>query len=236
MARLAATARRGVRAAQRVRHDLRVRRFVQDIPGIRDLTMVGLGGLTEMVRFVDEVVADGIDGAVVECGVWRGGVSFAAARRLQHHGDDRPVWMFDSFEGLPPPAAVDGPRAKTWMHDAHYHDNCAAALDQVRFDADALGVQDRVRLVAGWFDDTLPATRDEVGPIALLRIDADWHASVRCCLDELYDQVSPGGIVVFDDYYSWDGCAVAVHEFLGQRALAHRLRTGAGSGASFHKV
>lgn len=222
--------------AQRVRHDLGVRRFVQGIPGIRDLTMVGQGGLAEMVRFVDEVVADGIDGAVVECGVWRGGVSFAAARRLQHHGDDRPVWMFDSFEGLPPPADVDGPRAKTWGRDADYHDNCAASLEQVRSDAAELGVLHQVRLVEGWFDDTLPTTRDEVGPIALLRIDADWHASVRRCLGELYDQVTPGGIVIFDDYYSWDGCAVAVHEFLGGRSLSHRLRTGAGSGASFRKV
>lgn len=216
----------------RARHDLDVRRFVKGIPDLRELTMVGMGGITEMVRFVDEVVHDGIEGAVVECGVWRGGVSFAAARRLQHHGDDRPVWMFDSFEGLPPPEEIDGPSARAWAQDTHgadYHDNCTAPLDQVRADAHALGVQHQVRLVPGWFDDTLPETRHEVGPIALVRVDADWHASVRCCLDELYDQVTPGGIVIFDDYDSWDGCAVAVHEFLGERSLPHRLRTGAGA-------
>jgi len=31
--------------------------------------------------------------------------------------------------------------------------------------------------------------------------------------------------VIFDDYYTWDGCAVAVHEFLGSRGLWHRIET-----------
>jgi hypothetical protein len=56
-----------------------------------------------------------------------------------------------------------------------------------------------------------------------LRIDADWYDSVRCCLESLYDQVVEGGFVIFDDYYTFDGCAIAVHEFLGKRGLAHQI-------------
>ncbi|MDQ3275320.1 MAG: TylF/MycF family methyltransferase [Actinomycetota bacterium] len=65
----------------------------------------------------------------------------------------------------------------------------------------------------------------EIGPISVLRIDGDWYESVKTCLVELYDQVSRGGFVIFDDYFVWEGCAVAVHEFLGERKLGHRLIT-----------
>jgi O-methyltransferase len=80
-----------------------------------------------------------------------------------------------------------------------------------------------VTLVPGWFDETLPKIRERFGPIALLRIDADWHASVSTCLEQLYDQVVDGGYIVLDDYYTWDGCSIAVHEFLGRRQLSHRI-------------
>jgi hypothetical protein len=82
--------------------------------------------------------------------------------------------------------------------------------------------------VKGWFDRTLAAHRERVGPIAVLRIDCDWYASVKCCLENLYDQVSPGGFIVLDDYYTYDGCTLAVHEFLARRGLPHRIETVAG--------
>jgi hypothetical protein len=56
-----------------------------------------------------------------------------------------------------------------------------------------------------------------------LRVDGNWHASVRCALDTLYDPVSEGGFVICHTYYTYDGCAVAVHEFLGERRLPYRI-------------
>src|SRR5262249_7045971 len=77
----------------------------------------------------------------------------------------------------------------------------------------------------GWFDQTLAASRDRIGEIAILRIDGDWYESVRCCLNSLYDQVVEDGFVILDDYYMWNGCTVATHEFLGQRLLAHHIES-----------
>ena len=57
-----------------------------------------------------------------------------------------------------------------------------------------------------------------------MRVDCDWYGPVRTCLDNLYDQVSPGGWLIFDDYYVWDGCTIAVHEFLARRQLPDRIR------------
>ena len=133
-------------------------------------------------------------------------------------------------EGLPPPAPIDGPAAQRWADDVHgpdYHDNCRATIEEVTAQAARFGLEDRVEIVKGWFEKTLPGARDRIGPIALLRIDADWYESVRTCLHALFDLVVPGGFVVIDDYYDWDGCAVAVHEFLAERRLPHRIYQGA---------
>ncbi len=105
----------------------------------------------------------------------------------------------------------------------------------MRESAAQLGLLGYTEFVKGWFDKTLPATKDRVGAIAVLRIDADWHASVRCCLESLYDQVSPGGFVILDDYDAWDGCAIATHEFLAERKLSHRIAHDGGC-AFFRKL
>lgn len=57
----------------------------------------------------------------------------------------------------------------------------------------------------------------------MLRIDCDWHDCVQIFLDSLVDQVSPGGVVIIDDYFYYDGAAVALHEFLGRRNAPYRI-------------
>jgi O-methyltransferase len=44
------------------------------------------------------------------------------------------------------------------------------------------------------------------------------------CLERLFDYVAVGGLVVLDDYHTWDGCSRAVHDFLSKRKAAERLR------------
>jgi O-methyltransferase len=78
-------------------------------------------------------------------------------------------------------------------------------------------------LVRGWFKDTL-ATFVPPAPIAVLRLDGDWYESTWQCLEALYPHVAPGGLIIIDDYYAWDGCARAVHAYLAQHQLAERIR------------
>jgi len=192
-------------------------------------TMVGLESLVDLALQVRTVLSNNISGDFVECGVWRGGASFLMADLLRQEGvSHRKVWLFDSFEGMPPPLDIDGQAAKEWGRNINgrwYFENLKISLPEVQRNAAHLGLSSYTEFIKGWFDQTLPMNRERVGPIALLRIDCDWHSSVRCCLDNLYDQVVDGGFVIFDDYYTWDGCAIAVHEFLGKRGLAHRIES-----------
>ena len=197
------------------------------IARVRPYTMVRDGALRDLALQVRAVLVYAIPGDFVECGVWRGGAAFLMAECLRKAGiSDRQVWLFDSFEGLPTPEPIDGHAVEEYSRNPNsrwYYNNCEASLEDVRQGAAHLGLTEYLRFVKGWFEETLPVHRDSIGPISLLRLDCDLHNSVSCCLDNLYDHVSPNGFVVLDDYFTFDGAAVAVHEFLGSRRLAHRL-------------
>lgn len=61
-----------------------------------------------------------------------------------------------------------------------------------------------------------------MGPIALLRLDADWYESAKRVLDNLAGCVVSGGLIIVDDYYAYEGCARAVNEFAAERNLGIR--------------
>jgi len=190
---------------------------------------VSVDALTDLANIVRVVLACNIPGQLVECGVWRGGTGFLMADLLRNAAvPGRKVWLFDSFEGMPPVEAIDGAAAITEANDPDsplHVENSRAPLEEVRRSAQELGLHSYTEFVKGWFSQTLPATRDRIGPIAILHIDCDWYSSVRCCLDNLYEQVAEGGFIVFDDYYHYDGCAIAVHEFLGSHRLPYRIES-----------
>ena len=215
--------RLGTRDAEREMREL--------LDRVKPYTMVAEPPLRDLVGRMHGILDAGVPGAMVECGVWRGGSSFLMAEVLKRRGEaGRKVWMFDSFEGLPPPQDIDGPSARAYAEDTEnplYYDNCRAELEEVRAAARELDLEERVEIVAGWFDQTLPEARDRIGPIALLRIDCDWYEPVLLCLETLYDQVSPGGVLIVDDYYQWDGCTIATHEFLARRELPLRVQEAA---------
>jgi O-methyltransferase len=81
--------------------------------------------------------------------------------------------------------------------------------------------------VPGWFDDTFGLARPilEQRGIALLRIDCDWYDSVKLTLDSFEGFVGESGIIILDDYFTWDGCARATHDYLSQNKLPYRIES-----------
>jgi len=166
-----------------------------------------------------------LPGSIVECGVWRGGMSAGLAKLL---GDERSYYLFDSFEGLPPAQDIDGGAAQAWQQDKdspRYYDNCSAEQSNATQAMKIAGAT-RVNLVKGWFNESLPGQKIDQG-IALLRLDGDWYESTMTCLEHLYPQVVEGGLILIDDYYAWDGCARAVHDYLSRTASTDRIRSHA---------
>ena len=195
-------------------------RFVATYRSFREFTMIPRQMFIDNLRVVS--MASHVSGCVVECGVWKGGMSAGIASVL---GPQRTYYLFDSFEGLPPAQPIDGASAIAWQHATDkpgYYDNCSAGEEHARRAMTAAQAR-AVHIVKGWFSDTVPAfTSNE--PIAILRLDGDWYESTMICLSHLFDKVAPGGVIILDDYYSWDGCSKATHDFLSQRSAVERIR------------
>jgi Macrocin-O-methyltransferase (TylF). len=153
-----------------------------------------------------------IAGNVVECGVWKGGMSAGIAYLL---GDDRAYYLYDSFEGLP--AAGDEDAIHGIVASAKSWEGKLKASEENASEAMKLSGAKRVTIVKGWFSETLSTY--EGGPIAILRLDGDFYASVMDSLVNLWPHVVTGGLIILDDYYTWSGCSRAVHDFLSQNEL-----------------
>lgn len=162
-----------------------------------------------------------INGCVIECGVWRGGMIAAMTEIL---GKNRNYYLFDSFEGLPEAKSIDGEKAKNWQNDTkspYFFDNCKAEEKFAKKAMEISGVK-KYFIHKGWFKDTLPNFIPE-SKIAILRLDGDWYESTMECLENLYKHVTEGGLMILDDYYSWDGCSKAMHDFLSKNKLADKI-------------
>jgi O-methyltransferase len=162
-----------------------------------------------------------IKGCVVECGTWRGGMIAGMVDTL---GKNRPYHLFDSFEGLPQVKEIDGPDAKAWQANKegkYYFANCLASEAEAS-KAMTVSMATDYTIHKGWFNVTLAEFKAKAG-IAILRLDADWYESTIECLEHLFPQVNRGGLIVIDDYYAWEGCSKAVHDYLSQHKSPCRI-------------
>ncbi|MGE0667880.1 MAG: class I SAM-dependent methyltransferase [Sphingomonadales bacterium] len=173
-----------------------VRRHMRGVPSIG--TRRALRDLA-----IDRCSIEG--GLVLEFGVCAGAtINHIAARR------DWIVDGFDSFEGLP----------ERWRD----------GYDKGRFATGAPPrVRANVRLHTGMFDRTIPAflAGPDAGqrPISFLHVDCDLYSSTRTIFDLLGDRVVPGTIILFDEYFNYDGWQDgefrAFQEFVAARGVAY---------------
>lgn len=190
--------------------------------------------LIEAVKYVSRYK---IPGDIVECGVWRGGSMHAAARTLDALGDhSRDLYLYDTFEGMPPPTDVDvradGQSAAHLLEtsDRNAYIWAIASLEEVKagfVDAKVPYPSERIHFVQGKVEDTIPGVLPET--ISVLRLDTDWYESTAHELEHMYSRLSPGGVLILDDYGHFEGARKAVDEFIaatGEPLLLLRMAEG----------
>jgi O-methyltransferase len=187
-----------------------------------------LMALCEGIRNLDR---NGVPGAIVECGVWRGGSMMAAALTLLELGNtDREIWLYDTFTKMPEFGEHD---ALASGHDLgqvyeQIGDDPIYEIyseERIRKLMVSTGYPEgKLRLIKGMVEDTIPAQAP--GQIALCRLDTDFYESTRHELEQLYPRVSRGGLVIVDDYGEFLGARKAVDEFIARLdpvPLLHRV-------------
>jgi len=197
-------------------------------------TMTSVERQAALLNAVEYVSRNNITGGFVECGVWKGGSSLAAALKFSELGDYRDIFMFDTFEGMTPPTDVDidinGKEADVLLNIEEKSEDggiwCIAGLDVVK-DTMKLAVNypdKKIKFIKGKVEDTL---KDNIpSSISILRLDTDWYESTKYEMEHLFPRLTVGGVLIIDDYGHWCGAKKAVNEYLeknGIKILLNRI-------------
>jgi hypothetical protein len=175
-----------------------------------------------------------IPGAFVECGVWRGGSSMAAALTFMHEKDTaRDLWLFDTYTGLPRPTEHDVDNFSNqnalseWLERKSGDDSshwCEAGIEEVRANMSSTGYpQDKIRFIAGKVEETLALPENMPKEIAFLRLDTDFYESTKVELELLFPRLAQGGVMIIDDYGYWRGARQAVDEYFAATSQTYLL-------------
>lgn len=199
---------------------------IEIIRRVEPFTMTSPERIFSLLNAVEYVVANGIPGDFVECGVWKGGSSMAMALSLMKQSSAaRHLHLFDTYEGMSEPSEVDRDFRGTSASDRLATEDKATSavwaycpLDDVRSALYSTGYStDHIHFVEGKVEDTLPAEAPD--EIALLRLDTDWYESTLHELVHLYPRLSVGGVMIIDDYGDWAGARRAVDEYIQSNGL-----------------
>jgi O-methyltransferase len=191
------------------------------------LSTAGGDAMYALWRAVQYVVDAGIEGDFVECGVFRGGSTAMAAEAFKFAGDTtRKFFLYDTFEGMTAPTARDvdfqgrtpEQHLKGW-NASRMSEMTNSPLEEVQRNVLATRLAaDRFIFVKGKVEETIPGTMPP-GPIAILRLDTDWYESTRHELVHLFPILSPGGVLIVDDYGFWRGSREACDEYFREHQV-----------------
>jgi hypothetical protein len=197
----------------------------ETVRAVMPYTLTSAEAVCALADAVRHVVAHGVEGDIVECGVWRGGSMAAAARTLAAlKKSDRRLYLFDTFDGMPAPGARDvnfmGERAADLYRKRNGRgagsDWNRAAQEEVERVMSSCGYDAAlIRLVKGRVEETVPAQAPE--RVSILRLDMDWYEPTRHALEHLFPRLSRGGLLIIDDYGHWRGARQAADEYLARQ-------------------
>jgi len=201
------------------------------VDGVRERTMTSENSLINLIVATRYIVANDIPGDFVECGVWRGGSMIAIANTLNDLKiDDRCLYLYDTYNGMTAPSPIDidikGMSAESFLKNPQdltnndYQSGVVAYATLADVTEGMVGTnypRDLIHFIKGDVMQTLSTPLHE--HIGLLRLDTDWYESTKFELNQLWDKISIGGILIVDDYDYWNGSKVAVDEFFSARNI-----------------
>jgi len=194
---------------------------------VKSYTMTPQIRIYSLIKALKHINQKKILGDYVECGVWKGGNIILFKKIMELSNDySRKIFAYDTFEGMTEPDENDfdiskNLNAKFLMNnDKDKKTNIwgVCSLENVKdnIQSNAKNI-DNIKFIKGPVEQTLAVQINLPEKISLLRLDTDWYSSTKKELEILYKKVSPGGIIIIDDYGHWGGSKKAVDEFFSNK-------------------
>jgi hypothetical protein len=193
------------------------------------------------VDAIKYILKKNIQGAIVECGVDSGYFEYIWINELMKNNAVRDIYLYDTFTGLVKPSEFDYTCKTAILYSMnkdevynHWKNNiidektnkwCYTPLEKVQDRLNSTGYsQTNLHYVVGDVMETLKDKTKIPDKIAILRLDTDWYESSKYELEQMYDNVVIGGVIIFDDYYHWDGQRRATNEFFESRNIKYNFK------------
>ncbi len=207
--------------------------FLELYEKCKPFTMTSMERMYAAFQAIDYIEKAGIEGSVVECGVWKGGSSMIMAYNLiRHRSVERELFLYDTYEGMPEPSEKDvdvkGQMGiKNWLKNKDQGINqwCYAPLEEVKKNLLSTGYpEDKIHFIKGKVEETIPGVIP--AGIAVLRLDTDWYESSYHEIKHLFPLLSKNGMLILDDYGHWQGQKEAINKYFDEQQIGmylHRI-------------
>lgn len=167
-----------------------------------------------------------VRGEIVEFGIFKGNSFFRwiKFRDLLEQTSSRKVIGFDIFGDFPE-AQFEEDKAKRDAFVAETNGGKSISFEEINTLLQAQGLHKNVDIVKGDIMETLDNYIQD-NPhlkISLLHIDVDLYEPTKLILEKLYDRVTKGGIIIFDDYGAFAGANKAVDDFFENKVEIKKL-------------
>lgn len=169
-----------------------------------------------ILRELEQVISQKITGDVVEFGCYVGTTSVPMAQKLS--STDKNLFVYDSFEGLPDKTIEDQSPVGMQFQTGQLLATKAQFIKNFKQAGLKLPV-----ITKGWFSDVTPDRLPQ--SISFTYLDGDYYLSILDPLKLIWDKLSPGAIIVVDDYANeaLPGAAKAVDEWLTTHPAKFRV-------------
>lgn len=190
---------------------------------VKDYTMTSPERIVSLIRAINYIEKNSIEGSIVECGVWKGGSMMAALLAMKDQR--RKIYLYDTFEGMSEPTEDDESYKNESAKEAFLNKDeywkrieCFSTLEEVEKNIYSTGYPKReINFIQGKVEETIPGTIPE--KIAVLRLDTDWYESTMHEMVHLFPKLVQGGVIIIDDYGHWKGCKKAVDEYISDNNI-----------------
>ena len=192
---------------------------------ISEYTMTSHERIFALMKSINFVKHNNVDGDFVECGVWRGGNLILFQKFIEKYSLSKKIYAYDTFEGMSEPDKIDetfkGESSKDLLNKLYKKKvdrkkniliaDCS--IEQVQENFKKFSNKNNLICVKGPVEKTLDIKENLPNKISILRLDTDWYSSTKKELEVLFPLLEKNGILIIDDYGFWKGARKAVDEY-----------------------
>ena len=180
-----------------------------------DPSIINFDQITNLVKYLHNSIENNIEGDVVEFGCYVGESSKFLMRTLIENESTKKLYVYDSFEGLPP--------LSKWEEGTGWRAGTLKSTEEILISNFEQNELPSPIIHKDWFKDVPEDKLPE--KISFAFLDGDFYDSIYDSLNKVFDRVSDGGYICFHDYQRVDlpGVRAAIEDTFKEKGVEYTV-------------